>query len=235
MKIDTEIPDKFQELIRKEFPNFSETTNIKLEIPSELKSQIPPDILSQAIQPSIKNYMFATEDNIWTINLTRTFIAVTTQKYTRWEEFKDKLALPLKALIDIYSPEYFSRIGLRYIDIIRRSTLGLSNVSWNELLQPYILGLLSATEISDHVKNLENKYEIQLSDNESFVRIITSFVELGDAKEICFAIDSDFFNSNKTTLEQALQKLDYFNARGTRLIQWCIKDRLHQAMEPQYI
>jgi uncharacterized protein (TIGR04255 family) len=232
LKIDVEIPAQFQEMIRKEFPIYSETTELRLEIPHALKAQMPPDTLNQVVQNSGKNYEFSSEDNAWKINLTKGFVALTANKYTRWEEFRAKLTPVLKNLIDIYSPDYFSRVGLRYVDLIKRSVLGLQDVEWGELLQPYILGILGSNNVSKNVKDMESRNELLLSDNQSIVRIIIRLVET-DNGEICFLIDSDFFNTEKTSIKTVFEKLDFFNARGSRLIQWCITDRLHNAMEPE--
>jgi len=236
LKVDAEIPAEFQEMVRRHFPNFSEASEWNIEIPPSLGSQIPQDIIRPALQASgIKNYEFSSEDGQWKINLTRSFVALTTKRYHRWEELKEKLEIPLDALVAVYSPDYFSRIGLRYIDVIKRSTLNLADVSWQELLQPYIAGILGAPEVGGHVKNFENKHEIGLSDGESVVRIITRFVAALDDGEICYMIDSDFFNASRIKLESAIEKLDYFNVRASRLIQWCITERLHNAMEPQLL
>jgi uncharacterized protein (TIGR04255 family) len=234
LKIDAGIPADFQERIRRDFPNYSETSEWKVEFSPKIKGQIPQEVLTQILQSSRgKNYEFSSEDGFWKINLTRTFIALTANKYERWEKFKEKLAIPFNAFIEIYSPDHFSRIGLRYIDVIRRSILNLNGVNWTELLQPYILGILSVPEMVNVVHKCENRYEIGLSDGESIVRIITSFVEAADNGEICYMIDSDFYNTNKTRLDDTMKKLDYFNMRASRLIQWCITNRLHQTMEPQ--
>lgn len=236
LKIDTEIPADFQEEVREHFPNFSESTELNIEISPETKAPIPPEVLQQLIKtPGNKNYEFKSEDGLWKINLTRTFIALSAGKYERWEKFKNKLSIPLKAFFDIYNPSYFSRIGLRYIDIIRRSTLNLDDISWRDLLNPFILGLLGSEKIGDSVINFDNKYELNLSDKESIVRIMTKFVQAADNGEICYMIDSDFFNTNKTPIDKALTKLDFFNTRGSRLIQWCITEKLYKAMEPEKI
>ncbi len=155
LRIDTELPSAFQENIRKDFPNFLEGTEFQIEFPVVASGQIPSDMPRQIVQPTIKNYEFASEDGQWKINLTRSFIALTTTKYNRWEEFKTKLAGPLDAFMKIYSPDYYIRVGLRYIDIFRRSTLELDGVSWEELLQPYILGMLSASDVMKEIKNSE--------------------------------------------------------------------------------
>jgi uncharacterized protein (TIGR04255 family) len=237
LKIDSDIPAEFQDRLRRDFPNFSEQTEIKIEVPEGIKMEVPLELVKKAIQSSgIKNYQFSSEDGQWQVNLTRTFIALSANKYERWEQFKDKLTNPLRALIDIYAPTYFSRIGLRYVDVIRRSILGLNDLNWRELLQPYVLGILSAPIIGENVQGFDNKYNILLSDGESKVKIIMKYVEPSDGiGEKCYVIDSDFYNTNKTNFDEANGKLDYFNNRATRLIQWCITRRLHLAMEPEEI
>jgi uncharacterized protein (TIGR04255 family) len=233
LRIDAEIPAGFQDRVRGEFPNYTEAAELNIEVAPTLRGQIPPELLRQLLQsPGNKNYEFSSEDEQWKINLTRTFVALTTKTYQRWEEFKEKLEIPLNALVDVYSPDYFSRVGLRYIDAIRRSALDLVGVGWSDLLQPHISGILGSSDVGSHVKSFENRYEIELSDGESVVRMVTRLVEAADG-EICYMIDSDFYNMQKTGVASAWERLDYFNARASRLIQWCITPRLHEAMEPQ--
>jgi len=232
LKIDAEIPAEFQDRVRNDFPNYSETWELRV-VPQEIRAEIPDEVFRQLTQSSgTKNHEFSSEDDRWKVNLTRTFIALTANRYERWEEFKDKLADLLSALIDLYSPAYFSRVGLRYVNVIRRSELNLRDASWSELLQPYILGILGSPGVGNHIQNFESRYEIRLSDGESIVKTITAFIEADDG-ERCYVIDSDFSNTNKTGIDATMEKLDCFNSRGSRLFQWCITDRLHQAMEPQ--
>jgi uncharacterized protein (TIGR04255 family) len=236
LKIDAEIPSQFQDKIRNNFPNFQEKTELKVEISPGMEGKIPYDLLKHLAQThGNKNYEFSSEDGIWKINLTRNFLSLTTSKYERWEEFKDKLTYPLRALTDIYSPAYFLRIGLRYVDVIKRSVLNLDNVNWRELLNPYILGILAVPDVGDRVRIFYNKCEINLSDNESLVKLRTRLLKHIDSGEVHYIIDSDFFNSNKTNVGTEMMRLDYFNKRASRLIRWCITEKLHQSMEPREI
>lgn len=235
LKIDAEIPAEFQDMIRADFPNYSEKTDLpepSLRIKGQISVELPPQILQSM---NVKNYEFSSEDEQWQINLTRSFISLSTQAYERWETFKEKLEIPLNALNQIYSPGQFSRTGLRYINLIQRSRLGLDNVRWKELLQPYILGILSSEEISKFVQNFESSYHIALSDEESSVRMVTQLVEETDKGEICYLIDSDFFTSKKMSINDAKNKLEFFNKRASRLIQWCLSEHLHKTMEPQSV
>ncbi len=233
LRIDAEIPAAFQERIRGEYPSFKETGQLNLPIPQDLKLGVPGDVLRIGVPTGVKNYEFSSDDSQWTINLSRTFLGLTTKKYARWEGFKEKLQGPLEALLSIYSPAFFSRIGLRYIDIINRSALNLTDVDWTELLKPHLLGVLASPDVGKRVANMEAAYEIALLDGVSKVRVVTRLVRSVQSDEQYYMVDSDFFDNARNSIDQALAKLDYLHERATRLLQWCITPRLHQAMEPK--
>ena len=234
LKIDAQIPDEFQERIRKDFPNFSEKTeDLEMTISKEVNMPIPSEILREVRQTSgIKNYEFSSEDEQWKVNLTRTFIALSSTKYRTWEEFSAKLDKPLKALVEIYSPQNFSRVGLRYTDVINRPELDLTGRSWGELLNPHVLGILSS-DYDTLIEKFESKHEMRLPDGESMIRVIARLAPIDNENDSCFVIDSDSYNTNKISLEGSMEKLDYFNECASRFFRWCITDILHQAMEPE--
>ncbi len=233
LRIDAEVPAAFQEIIRTDFSNFEEQSEVRIEQPAAIEGQISKEILRQAVQSVSKNYEFSSEDGSWKVHLTRAFIALTSNSYQQWEQFEEKLSIPFNALVEIYSPLHFSRVGLRYVDIIRRSVLGLSEVPWGELLTPPIAGLLSSADLQSNVRNFDSRYDLQLEDGQSIVRLITKLVEMRDDGESAYVIDSDFFKSGRTEINDATQLLSYYHTRASRLIQWCITERLHNAMEPE--
>ncbi len=236
LRIDAEVPASFQDKIRREFPNFAEATEVLIELPSEGNQQVPLEFVGQAIKTTnIKNYTFTSEDELWRINLTRTFLALSTTKYKKWEEFKKRLEIPFNALMDVYDIPSFTRIGLRYVDVIKRSDLGLDGVPWSELLQPYVAGIQASPEIEKWVKAFDATYNIGLGTNIETVRMVTKLVKAKDTDEIYFVIDSDFYNNQKTIVQDIFTKLDYLNTRASRLIRWAISERLHEAMGPESI
>ncbi|MEW5870995.1 MAG: TIGR04255 family protein [Chloroflexota bacterium] len=234
LSIDNELPSKFQEAIRKQYPLFGERLEVKFNLPSELKAAIPQELL-ELPSGSSKNYEFISEDETWKINLTNSFLAVSTSQYTRWEEFKTHFAKPLAALLEVYEPSFFTRIGLRYVNTIKRSVIGVDNIPWSDLLNPYIVGSLSEPNIADHVLGTSHTTEIRLSDSVSIVRIRDGLIEAASTGEACYRIDNDFFIEGKFDVSKATEQLDYFNQKGSCLFQWCITDRLRDAMEPEAI
>ncbi len=234
LRIEAEPPATFQELIRQDFSGYREKIEWSLNLPQEARGLIPGDAFQKMQQSSTKtkNHEFSSEDGDWKVNLSKSFIALTTTRYTRWEDFQCRLNSIRDALVEVFNPTYFTRVGLRYIDVIRRSQLGLDDSDWSDLIQPYILGILSDSTVCDRVINFENEFLLSLADNESNVRIKTSFARPVDSDEICYMIDSDFYNDNRKSAEEATELLTLLHQRASRLIQWCITSTLHQAMEP---
>lgn len=200
-----------------------------------MNSQFSESIIKQLSKTVVnKNHGFTSVDGIWKINLTRTFLTISTSEYKTWEDFSGRFKKPFEALVKIYQPPFFTRLGIRYIDIIDRSKLNLSGASWRDLLQPYFLGLLSS-DIEKSIRSYENAYEIELENGESKVRIVTSFVHNIQNSEVCFQIDSDFYSPSRTTIDLTWEKLDYLHERSSRLIRWVVSDKLHDAMIPKLI
>ena len=106
-----------------------------------------------------KNYSFVSVDKTYKVNLTSTFIAISTRKYTQWEEFSEKVRQVVKAFQETYEVPFYTRVGLRYIDVIQRSVLGLSNEKWSDLVKPHVLGVVTQFEdgMNSYVSQAEFK------------------------------------------------------------------------------
>jgi len=236
LSIETELPSEFQKSIKDQYPLYSEKLELQFKVPDGKDSNPIIAVPASAIQSiQRKNHEFLSADGQWKINLTRDFIAFSTLTYTRWEEFKNHFVGAYELFTSVYNPPFLTRIGLRYRDVIVRSKLGLENTPWTELLKPHILGVLSSSDVEEHVLDVNHITEIKLKDGVSRVRIIDGLVKDVDTSELCYSIDCDFHIVQNVEVKDSLEKLDYFNQRGSRLIQWCITEKLHNAMGPTLI
>jgi uncharacterized protein (TIGR04255 family) len=231
LRIDSEIPANFQSKIQENYPIYQEAqgANLKLNFPQEL-AQVVGNTLS--LKSGRASYQFLSGDRKWKVTLTREFLSVSTKEYTRWEDFKQHLEIALEAFIEEYKPLFFTRIGLRYQDLIQRSKLDLENVSWSELLSPPIAGELSAPEIVDKITHCVNQLTITLDENGSMVLLNHGLVSNENSEDL-YIIDSDFLTEQKTEVQNVIEKLNYFNKFSGRLFRWCISEKLHNALEPQ--
>ena len=136
---DTE-PAAFQDAIREDFPQFIRREDTA---PPQVAGLGGPNPQIKQQKP-VTNYHFVAADNLWKINLTQNFIALSTLRYTGWEDFARELDKPLAEFIRIYKPAYFERVGLRYVNIISREKLSLRDSAWTELIAPAYLGAMKS-------------------------------------------------------------------------------------------
>ncbi len=155
LRIDSEAPAALQEKIRAKYPLFKEKhiSDLGIELPPEI-AQLSNSVISTPLRTSRISYDFISADEQWRVGLTREFIALSTTKYERWEDFKAHLEQPLQVFIETYSPAFFSRVGLRYRDLIRRPRLGLENAPWSDLLKTPIAGELAAGEVAGYIEGV---------------------------------------------------------------------------------
>jgi uncharacterized protein (TIGR04255 family) len=229
LKIEAELPSSFQEAVRARFPLFSDarqSAGFSAGLPPELSNLLGAMLPT----PVPRTYEFTSSDQMWQITLTRESLALTCRKYKRWEEFRNTLAIPFDALLQHYAPAFFSRIGLRYRDMICRSELGLTGVSWSELLRADLAGEFHSP-VASNIKLAAHQLILGLSGGKAQVLIQHGITPRAD-QEICYYIDNDFSTELRRDTDHAMEALDYFSKQSWRLFRWCIADRLHNAMGP---
>lgn len=239
LSINEKPPADFQDAIRKEYPLF--------EVKTEQQQQVEFNPIGGDTIPvprivqidKTNNYQFASADGVWRVNLTSTFLALSTSMYVSWESFQGRLDLPLKTLTEIYQPAFFERIGIRYIDAFQRSKLGLDSSPWNELIQPFALGLLSDVDVMNDIRGFSSITEINIGDD-AIARINASLGFVGDSNqlasenipELSFIVDTDLF-CGKRKIEETDSALSLLHSVSYKLIRALITEKLHEAMEPE--
>ncbi|WP_411728636.1 TIGR04255 family protein [Methyloglobulus sp.] len=232
LKISHEEPVDFQDKIRLHYPLF-ETT--RTQIPAELSKFVQQFDLP--LQSDIA-YNFKSEDQRWNLTLTKDFIALSTSSYERYEQYKQRFSIALDIFDRIYKPSFYSRLGLRYKDLIIRSKLGFESREWSDLIAKRFASELHDEELSSSIqgiaKNLTLKSEnIQVNLNHGLVTIKES---QDSNEETAYLIDADFFSEQKIEgNENVWNVLDQFNRSAGRLFRWSITEILHDALQPQPI
>src|SRR5688572_26663011 len=116
LRIESELPAAFQECIRREYPLFKEKPAGGIELPADLVKMINAEV---ALKVGGRSYTFVSKDDVFSISLTRDFLALTANAYDRWENFRQHLDGPHRAMVEVYQPAFYTRIGLRYRDVIK--------------------------------------------------------------------------------------------------------------------
>lgn len=223
LRVTAEPPAAFQERVRKGYPLFARKTELPPGLPPEIAAQLPAVV-------SAPNYEFKSADDGWRVNLTQDFLALTTTSYDRWETFRDRFKVVFDALSMVYEPPFFSRVGLRYVDVISKSMISPPPKDWAALLAPPILGELAPSALSSDIKHVAKEVVVGLSDGPGNLRMRHGLAKIDNEER--YAIDCDFFLDDRCSVPDCFQHLDRYNRLAGRLFRWCITDELHRALGP---
>jgi len=170
------------------------------------------------------------------ISLTRDFLAISEQRYQRWEEFWQEIQHAQMALEETYQPAFYSRIGLRYRDVIDKAKLGLKNEAWDSLLKPAFLGVLGAPEVHDDIQQIRAQALVKVAEVQGgFLNLRHGLGMMTPDNPEAYLIDVDFFTEDREATKHVPAVLATFNRLAGNLFRWAITPPLHQALEPREI
>ena len=225
LRIESEAPVAFQELVRGTLPIFSKFN-------TAVFGSLPPQILAAMGEVSAgTSYNFATVDSKYSVKLGSASLSLTSVDYVRWEDFLFNLNLIIRALNDVYSPNFFSRVGLRYQNAIKRSELGLQDRGWSELLIPEIIGLLSLDgwqEPTEFLSIIRSK----LDDDENFFRLQHGFGQIENDPEMSYLLDFDFYTDKQVEVSNVFGNIERLHDYSGDAFRWAISDELDAALGP---
>lgn len=226
LALDEGIPAEFQRLIGSAYP-FVETQEV-----AQLSFGIG---VAPAAPITRTSYSFITEDRLYKVNLSSEAITMSTERYVSWGEFFPHIRQGLEALLNAYPVPMFTRVGLRYVDVISRRALGLADVRWSDLVRQSALGLLAEHEVPiDDVLELNAATALKLEPSGKVV-VRTGFgttEQTGD--EQVFVVDADFFEEGSIKgLTDAVEICTRFNATAGRAFRWFLSPQLHAALGPR--
>lgn len=239
LNIERELPAEFQESIRKEYPEY--TQNVERQQQVDFVTT-PAGLLTQpAMQQENLNHCFVSEDEHWRVNLTSSFLALSTKAYSTWEDFRERLRVPVEALLRFYEPAYFTRVGLRYVDMYDRAQLGLQGTPWKELLRETILGMAAAPDNEGDIQMSSQYIELRLDDYEAIMRTVTNFGPAPDNptpfNQDIFMVDTDTYSLLRfqPDIDGVEGCLNFMHDNSTRYARWMITRKLFEAMQPEPI
>ena len=232
LSIGTTVPDKFQEAIRAEFPQYSK----RQEMAAPKLAGTPGNLAVQKQEPTI-NHQFMSADGVWRVNMTSKFISLACTKYTCWEDFARKLDKPLASFIQIYKPAYFERVGLRYINFISRGDLGLPTTPYRELIEGCWLGPIAEEDVQEQSCG-RCSIDVEMAIRGG----CRAKIHAGPGKvqrngkmdpEVKFIFDQDLFMPGQVPVNLSAGALQTLHAQAWSIFRGAITDKLHDALDPK--
>jgi len=237
LKINTESPAEFQDDIRKRYPLYEKGGDLDIQLPegipqgfSNLISELNISAMLGPLTPPVR-HRFVTSEGTRSVALVQNFFAISETDYRRWSNLRDEIEIVEQNFAKIYEPEFYSRIGLRYRDKIRRSTLGVADLEWSLLLNADLTGFFGDLDFAKDIFRTMSRIEMQMPEVPGARMTLQHGLATANGEdEPSYIIDIDLYTTERSTSENAFQTLDSFNSIAGNIFRWAITDRLKDAM-----
>jgi uncharacterized protein (TIGR04255 family) len=225
----------FQDIIGKDYPIYSEQEP-SFAVPPELPKELATIVEQMNVPPGLVTHRFSTKDSRRFISLRDDIMALAETKYEKWESFREEITKAEAALRKVYEPAFYSRVGLRYRDLISLHSLNLTDVRWQDLIKTHVIAELGDKNVGDAILRIQTRAIIKIPDIASGRIMLSHGLVIPDgSNEKCYFIDADFSVERKEGINEPFKILERFNRLAGQLFRWAITERLHKAMEPRAI
>lgn len=192
LEIDGRIAE-FQKSIRKDYPGYSQSSALPMNLAN---APLPTD------------HVFQSKDATWSVTLSVASLSLTTTNYSDWKQFKSRLEHIIDAALGLFDIGPCNRVGLRYINAIRPSSIGLQNPGsalrspYSDLLKTDLGETLGANAVIDY--RIEKKVKGRSS---------IGTIQFIDGEEGAL-IDNDIFTEEQIPIEELSPILDSLNSHS---------------------
>lgn len=222
---------RLHDAIKNKLPLFKRSKNVSLEVNTDTQS------VSQVETPI---YEFSSIDESVNVVISPNSVSCTTTKYESKETFFAYIFSVYEALESLNLVLPIKRIGLRYKDVIQRSKLAIEgeSIQWGELLKSSLVSILEEEELAKtKIIGTQSNFTLVLDSigKNAKMNVSCGIVHHAQTREQCFMIDSDYFIEGIFDYDSASDFLHRANVKARDFFQWCITDKLYEALKPERI
>ena len=215
---------------------FPATLIIERDIASFEQSISPEYKLKQlsAIQPNVanmplaKDYVFVNDDESWSVSISIATLSLSTNKYVDWPDFSSRLERLFESFSKCFKVKDVMRIGLRFINAIRPSTLGCKAGDLTGLIKPqFTKGVISD---SWGVQSFSMVMDSIVREGVN-CRTVYGTIQFADPNgEQGFLIDNDIYTMDKYGPEQLMSVLNEFHGYSESAFRSIATDQLQRGV-----
>jgi uncharacterized protein (TIGR04255 family) len=225
LTIEEQLPVEFQKLLKTKYP--------LLELMNVPQFALSAEGATPRSFSLSKAFDFVTEDRKQRVSLTPDLLALTTTAYSRWEHFISGFNELIAAFASIYGPMLFTRVGLRYKDIIDKKAIGIDKeIPWDRLIASDLVRPFTFFA-QDMRENPQFTASMNLDLDSAKLTLNYGFVE-GNDKETAFIIDTDCYvdPSKIRTTDEVASTFEELHKYTSLAFSAAISDELHSALQP---
>jgi uncharacterized protein (TIGR04255 family) len=203
LELEEKFPVSLQKKLRKDYPNYSEQRGVTLS--------------SDTAKVNDKRYRFESKKHEWTVTLKPSTLSLETTHYTTFEDFSSRINVLLKIFKDFLDTDYFTRVGLRYINIIP-----IDNNDLTDWINPELTSLITSGVLGSSIDYRAEIHGIIPEGNFIF-RHGTNKEEMEDGTlhRFNYFLDMDYYDE-AIEYDNAYDLIDKYHKHNFSLFMWSL-------------
>jgi len=204
LELEANPPVQLQKALKKDFPHYERQQSVGL-------TNLEKDV----------RHLLRSKKGDWLVSIKSSSIALETNHYTHFEEFSAQLAMLINKSRPFLDTDFFTRVGLRYINGVGIEDGKIEGWIRDELIAPVVRGVYGA--IDRFLQEVRGK---TTSDKYTFRHGIAG---LDEDKRDLYTIDFDFYNEN-VEIDAVLPMVSEFNHESFQFFLWAIGPKVRERM-----
>lgn len=213
----------FQDALRSDYPKLDYESAVDVAL-SEDSDELPQPLPIWKLQDNATH---------WTVSIGLNFIALSTVKYSHFNEFSARLSKTLQALERTIAPSSFSWIGLRKTNQLRHPNV-TEPQGWFNLIRSELLSFYGSKAMTNQTfKDATFHAKFHIHDNENGILTISHGINEEDPTS--YMLDLDYMTNeplSMDTSEAIVAKLKTYSDSITGCFHWCLKKDMAKYLDP---
>ena len=167
---------------------------------------------------------FRSKDD-WVAVLGQTHFAIETIKYDRWDQFLNRFRSFVKAVVDIGSPSFTERVGLRFVNQIQLNSAD-SPEKFQGSIKAEVLGPLVGSVLSPSITSTHNSVDLK-GPGDIYLKLQHGCQPTVDS--ISYIVDTDCFRQTNLAFEYTdiVKTVDSFHYYCKQIFEVVITEKLY--------
>ena len=231
LRIANETPSDFQERMRSRLPDYAEEVNAATieNVPTQLVDML-------RASPLTKRHRFASSKSGLAVLLDAQSLTVSTANYTNWQEFSELIFESIAALEETYRPSKYTRIGLRYQNVIYTNE-GIyadkdGHVNWAEYIRRELVGVMNEPIWANTSSEYRSQIRCELSSEGDSLFMQYGIGHEEGSESLAFILDFDYYIQRESEPNNAKDVIERLHGYSGPAFRWAITDELHRQLGP---
>ncbi len=201
-------PLGFSKALRKEYPSHDLLKNVNLN----------PGVLAQS-----NSHAFRSKKGRWTVTLRAAAVSLETSNYDSFSEFEERLGFVLKAAEGTIDSDFFTRVGLRYINAVPFVPSEISQWVNPALVSPLSNGTFG--DVEEHWQRVRGPTTVG---GYSFQHGLSTDSKAGERE---YVLDFDFYCED-VTISETLGIVRQLHEQEFAMFAWSLGDKAKEHLGP---